>query len=165
MLYSEQLRPGLLVNRASSPTSVSSQATSSTCQEWKTAMQMHCLALLQFIGPQSHPQLHPQPQHHHHRFKSHHPCPVQVSPSLPLQDQLSTPDFDFSVLPPLQLSCPLVQAILGITSLQVLTIPYRDSTVLCDVSSSSVRPLVTISLRKQLFSTLHGISHPGVLGF
>ena len=33
------------------------------CQVWKTVIQMHCLALLQFISPQPHPQLHPQPGH------------------------------------------------------------------------------------------------------
>ena len=68
MLYSQQLHPGLLVNRDNSPTSGSSQATSYICQVWKTALQMHCLALLKFIHPQPHPQLHPQPKHQYHRL-------------------------------------------------------------------------------------------------
>ena len=75
VLYPEHLYPGLLFNRDSSPTSVSSQATSSTCQVWNTALQMHWLALLHFICPKPHPQHHHQPRHHQHRFKSHHPWP------------------------------------------------------------------------------------------
>ena len=47
-------------------------------------------------------------------------------------------------------------------SLKVLPIPFGDSTFLCDVSSSFTSPLVPTSLRKELFSTLNGISHPEI---
>ena len=86
-----------------------------------------------------------------------------LSPVLPPKVQLLTLEFEFSALSLLQLSCPSVQAMLANTSLQVLPIPYRNSTVLCDVSSSSIRHLVPTSLWKQLFSALYRISHPGVL--
>ena len=72
MLYSEQLHPGLLVNRGNSPTSVSSRAPSSTCQARITALQMHFLVLPQCICPQPRPQFHP-PRHQCHRFEPHHP--------------------------------------------------------------------------------------------
>ena len=86
---------------------------------------------------------------------------VLLSPVLPPEIQLSTPAFHFSFLPTLQLTCPSVQAMLANPSIQVLPIPYSDSTVnLCNVSASSVRPLVSSSLQKQLFSALHRILHP-----
>ena len=85
-----------------------------------------------------------------------------LSPVLPPKVQLLTLEFEFSALSLLQLSCPSVQAMLANTSLQVLPIPYRNSTVLCDVSSTSIRHLVPTSLWKQLFSALYRISHPGV---
>ena len=139
MPYSEQLHPGLLVNRDKSPTSVSSRATSSTCWVWKTACRCNVLP-----------------------FCSSSVAPVLLSPSFPPENQLSTPGFDFFVLPPLQLSCPSVQSMLTNPPLQVLPFPYSDSTVLCDVSTGSIRPLVPSILRKQLFSAIHRISHPRV---
>ena len=88
--------------------------------------------------------------------------PSLLSPALLPEVHLSTPEFEFSALPPLQLSFSSVQAMLANSSLQVMSIPYGDSTVLCcDVSSSSVHTLLPTSLPKQLFSALHGISHPG----
>ena len=64
-------------------------------------------------------------------------------------------------------------------SLSVVSVPFRQSSVLCDMSSGSPRPLdlpilwispssgspyplIPEVLRKQLFLSLHGISHPGV---
>ena len=89
-------------------------------------------------------------------------APVLFSPPFPPENQLSTPGFDFSALPPLQPSCPSVQSMLSNPALQELPFPYSNSTVLCDVSAGSVRPLVPTVLRKQLFSAIHGISHPRI---
>ena len=47
-------------------------------------------------------------------------------------------------------------------SLSMVSVPFQKSSVFCDVSSGSPRPLVPISLRHQLFSSLHELSHPGV---
>ena len=89
-------------------------------------------------------------------------APVLPSRVLSPEVQLSTLDFEFSTLPLLQLSCSSEQAMLAKPSLQVLPVPYGDSTVLCNVSSCSIHPLVSKYLRKQLFSTLLWISHPGI---
>ena len=156
MLYSEQLHPGQLVNRDSSPTSVSSRAPSYTCQVWKTALQRHCFAILQFIRPQ----LCPQPPHHQHRFEPNHTwlwsCFLQ-SFSSQLQSLISPSCLHYSCLVLQYKAC---LPILPFKYCQFLTL--IDSTVLCDISTFSVHPLVLTSLGKQLFSTLHGISHPRV---
>ena len=106
--------------------------------------------LLQFIRP--HPQLHPQPRHHQHRFKSHYPWPQSWflqhylrMISSPLRILISPSCLHYSHPP-----------------LQVLPIPYRDFTVLWDVSSGFIHPLVPTSLRKQIFFALHRIPHSGV---
>ena len=40
--------------------------------------------------------------------------------------------------------------------------PYGESSVLCDLSTGSHRPLVSVSLCRQVFDALHNLSHPGV---
>ena len=40
--------------------------------------------------------------------------------------------------------------------------PYGESSVLCDLSTGSPRPLVPLSLRRQVFDAIHNLSHPGV---
>ena len=47
-------------------------------------------------------------------------------------------------------------------SLSVVSMPFQTSSIYCDVSLGSPRPLVPVSLRHQLFLSLHGLSHPGV---
>ena len=47
----------------------------------------------------------------------------------------------------------------------IVSVPFHQSSILCDVSSGSSRPLVPEVLCQQLFLTLHGISHPGVCAF
>ena len=74
----------------------------------------------------------------------------------------STPGFDFSAFPALQSACPSVQAMLSNTSLSVVSIPFLQTSVFCDVSSGSPHPLVPEILQKNLFFSLHGVSHPGV---
>ena len=95
--------------------------------------------------------------------------PSASAPSLPPQSVLhavnlesSAPGFNFSTLPALQYACPSVQAMLSNRPLSVVSIPFLKTLVFCNVSSGSPHPLVPEILRKSLFLSLHGISHPGV---
>ena len=56
---------------------------------------------------------------------------------------------------------PAVQSMLSSPSLSIVSIPFLWSSILCDVSFGSPRPLVPTALRHQLFLALHGLSHPG----
>ena len=90
---------------------------------------------------------------------------VPTSPPLSvsaLQSLSSASSVDFSVLSSLQPSCPETTALLGNPSLQVVSMPYGESSVLCDLSTSSPRPMVPVSLRRQVFDDLHNLYHPGV---
>ena len=40
--------------------------------------------------------------------------------------------------------------------------PYGESSVLCDLNTGSPLPLVSVSLRQQIFDALHNLSHHGV---
>ena len=70
--------------------------------------------------------------------------------------------FDISLLPPLQVSCPSVQEMKVSPSLSVVSVPLGAESLLCDSSTGSLRPLVPLQLRRQLFNLLHDVSHPGV---
>jgi cleavage and polyadenylation specificity factor subunit 1 len=52
------------------------------------------------------------------------------------------------------------------TSLQLAHIPLAETedTILCDVSLGNPRPIVPLPLRRTVFNTLHGLSHPGIRG-
>ena len=80
-----------------------------------------------------------------------------VLPTPPLRP--SAPGFNFSALPALQSACLSVQAML---SLSIVSIPFLKTSVFCDMSSGFPRPLVPEILRKNLFLSLHDISHPEV---
>ena len=62
----------------------------------------------------------------------------------------------------LQSDCPSVQSMVSSPSLSIVSIPFLKSSVFCDVSSGSSRPLVPSTLRHQLFLSLHRLLHPGV---
>ena len=79
--------------------------------------------------------------------------PLLISISLPL---------NFSALPVLQSACPSVQSMLSSSTFSIVSIPFLQSSVLCDASSGSPRPLIPKVLRQKRFQSLHGISHPGV---
>ena len=85
---------------------------------------------------------------------------VPVFSTMPLD--LSASGFDFTSLPALQSTCPSVQSMISNPSLSVVSVPFLLSSILCDVSSGSSRPLVPSTLHHQLFLALHGLSHPGV---
>ena len=46
--------------------------------------------------------------------------------------------------------------------LQSVVIPTTDFTLLCDVATGTPHPYVPKKLRRQLFTQLHGLSHPGI---
>ena len=52
----------------------------------------------------------------------------------------------------------------AMTSLQLQEVPFHNNefSVWCDVSRSKPRPIVPKSLRKLVFDSIHGLSHPGV---
>ena len=50
----------------------------------------------------------------------------------------------------------------SITGLRFRDVPYAGTTLCCDVSTGSPRPLVPASRRKEVFDLLHGLSHPGI---
>ena len=95
--------------------------------------------------------------------------PSASAPSLLPQPVLQAVDLEFStpglISPPFKLSrlpvlppkpcCPAPPSPLSPS-------PFLLSSVFCDVSSGSPCPLVPKILRKNLFMSLHGISHPGV---
>ena len=47
-------------------------------------------------------------------------------------------------------------------SLSVIVHPMKTGDIFCDISTSSLCPLVPLQLRCQLFNQLHNVSHPGV---
>ena len=51
------------------------------------------------------------------------------------------------------------------SKLQLEDIPYgssEDTTVLCDISTGSPRPVVPTTWRRRVFDLIHGLSHPSV---
>ena len=52
------------------------------------------------------------------------------------------------------------------TSIKLQTLSLPDSTVplICDISTGRVRPFVPSAFQKQVFRTLHSLSHPGIRG-
>ena len=51
----------------------------------------------------------------------------------------------------------------AITNLRVQDVPFKNGafTLLCDVSTGVARPIVPENWRKQVFDTVHSLSHPG----
>lgn len=45
--------------------------------------------------------------------------------------------------------------------LEKVSVPSTEVQVYCDVSTTTARPFVTASFRRQVFDTLHSLSHPG----
>jgi cleavage and polyadenylation specificity factor subunit 1 len=54
----------------------------------------------------------------------------------------------------------------AITGLQLRDVQFKEdaTSILCDVSLGHPRPVVPPTLRRRVFDTLHGLSHPGVRG-
>ena len=85
-------------------------------------------------------------------------CLVPPFPVSTMQPLSSASHVDFFVLFSLQLSCPETTALLSNPSLRVVSMPYGDSSVLCDLSPVLLDPLVPVFLRQQVFDALHNLS-------
>jgi len=46
--------------------------------------------------------------------------------------------------------------------LEWLKTPFSSTSVLCDVSTGSSRPILPLSFRKQVFDLMYSFSHPGI---
>ena len=94
------------------------------------------------------------------------PAPVSSPSASALVSSLppssDVPGFDVSLLPLLQLSCPSVQDMKLSLSLSMVSVSLGAESLLCDSSTGSLRPLVPLHLRQQIFNVLHDVSHPGV---
>ena len=74
------------------------------------------------------------------------------------------PGLDYQAMSLAQQSDPAVQAYrTAITSLRFEDVPFSNGsfTSLCDVSTSTPRPVVPESWRRLVFDTVHSLSHPG----
>ena len=69
---------------------------------------------------------------------------------------------NFSELAKEQLSCPDILRLKVSPTLRLVTVPVQDGSLLCDAKTKVLCPLVPSSQRLNIFSALHGISHPGV---
>ena len=47
-------------------------------------------------------------------------------------------------------------------TLKACPIPMSDGKIICDMSTGVPRPMVPSSYRRQVFDSLHSLSHPGV---
>ena len=65
-----------------------------------------------------------------------------VSPLASSSNKPVIPGLDFSLLPPLQLSCPSVQEMKLSSSLSLVAVPFGAGSLLCDSSTGYLRPLV-----------------------
>ena len=70
--------------------------------------------------------------------------------------------FDVSKLPALQSTCPSTLEMKSSASLNIVSVPLNNQELLCDNSTGSLRPLVPVELRREVFDKLHSISHPGI---
>lgn len=71
---------------------------------------------------------------------------------------------DLEQLAASQSSDPELEHIGRDTSLQLQQVPLTtsDGTILCDISTGKPRPVVPKTFRRQVFNTLHNLSHPGI---
>lgn len=86
-----------------------------------------------------------------------------VADTLSRVEELQSP-VDLEVIAKTQDSDPeLAEFLKQETSLHIkrLTIPGSRNQLYCDVSTTTPRPLVPKNLRKQVFDSLHSLSHPG----
>ncbi len=69
---------------------------------------------------------------------------------------------DYSWLAREQRDCAATQAAVSSSSLAVRPFQVDGSSLLCDVSGGTVRPLVAQPCRRAVFQAIHSIAHPGV---
>jgi len=69
---------------------------------------------------------------------------------------------DWPALARAQSSCVETQELAGSTSLQVEYVQVAGASVLCDVSTGVLRPLVPVEQRRAVFEAVHNLAHPGI---
>ena len=74
---------------------------------------------------------------------------------------LTVPGVSFLEMSVLQKTCPQIDTLRRSSSLQVISVPFSGTSILCDVSTGITRPLVPEKMRKPVFEAIHNISHPG----
>ena len=72
----------------------------------------------------------------------------------PFASNPSLSSFEFNLLPSLQLTCPSIPMMLSYTFSLLGPVPHGNAALLCDTSTGSLRPLVPLQLRCQLFFML-----------
>ena len=97
---------------------------------------------------------------------SHSPTPEYPSPPLPhiysVTIPAPPPRGDYQQLTAQQTICPSVQRLSASTVLKIVLLKLQNVELFCDVSTGTPRPLEPDTVKMDIFSALHGISHPGV---
>ena len=81
-----------------------------------------------------------------------------------IQTLTTTTAVDLKLMAELQSQDTQVQQMISSHTLRVkaMPLPTGAGTILCDTSQASPRPLVPQAMRRSVFDTLHGLSHPGI---
>jgi transposase InsO family protein len=89
------------------------------------------------------------------------PASVKAPPGSLAAVVAAGPPLDLAAIAPAQLTDQETQqaASSGSPHLRVVTLGGHN--ILCDTSKGSIRPLIPVAARRQVFSTLHGLAHPG----
>ena len=83
---------------------------------------------------------------------------------MPYRERTVTSPLDYKVLASSQDQDAEVQNILkngSVLRLEWIHIPRTDVNLYCDTFTQQQRPFITTPFRRQIFDTLHGLSHPG----
>lgn len=84
-----------------------------------------------------------------------------VADMLSRVDQIST-SVDSTELATVQATDAELQRLLADSSSSgLVSVPFPEAMIYCDVSRGTARPFVPVSLRRQVFEALHSLSHPG----
>jgi hypothetical protein len=73
-----------------------------------------------------------------------------------------SPPIDFQAIAAAQQTCPDVAAMSNSSSLQIVSRPAGDTSILGDISTGTFRPLVPPAFRQEVIRRLHDVHHPGV---
>lgn len=84
--------------------------------------------------------------------------------SIAVVHALDTPSqvLDFEEMAAAQLDDPDCQSPSSSVSVRAVPLPLSDTTMLCDFSTGTQRPLVPQPFRRRVFEKLHSLSHPGI---
>lgn len=72
------------------------------------------------------------------------------------------PGIDYVQMSILQSTCPSMQNLSDDTGLRLSQLKFNEVSLLCDISTGFPRPLVPLSLRRDVFSAIHQLAHPGI---